>query len=858
MRNKKENSIYLLLASLMTFSVSLASIQYTDLEYKKVLGVFLILLLSFAFSFLCKPIFKNAITVIISIGLLFSSFSIIYFIKIVNPTDAATNTFFIDFTDFLKEFIFNWSVSLEKPEQFQGIVMIGIIFLISIIMHLSIYRFRKSLIGITVASLIFISQWAVIHEVNKLAFYVFLPVSFLLYVFKLHSKKRSSMNEEQVKFFQDKVSLFKMVLPLFLITMFFMYLFPLDRGAIQIPWLDAIVKENNFKSRIMKYDIFSLADSGFSAGSGELNSRVRLDNTVVLNIYGEKPLYLKGAVYDIYNGYRWLNSLSNDERSYDDNDNSRVKALDELYFGTKLLLISTYANQPIAGSQDYFYNNPSLLEMMLDYERSSSPYNLDISFFDTKVLTIIYKDLETKSMFTPPFSRMINLLQSENVFVDKNEVFTNLEMLKDGRKFSLEYIDVDFTTPINELLISKSNEGFYYEMGKYLDEFATNLKAKDSRDEGVPVTVPSAMSYKDFEDNYLFYKNQLSALMEQAQYNIINYTHLPDNISNRTIQLAYNLTKNETTNYEKVKNIQNYFKYDFIYSLSPMPLPANREFVDFFLFESREGYCSSFATAMTVMVRSLGIPARYVEGYVMPSKNTDDSMFEVRNSNAHAWVEVYFEGLGWITFEPTFAFSYTQNESYDGSSTYADELLSGSKYDEYLDNLLDENLNADYDPTIDDPEESPEGMYTIGPIVEKATRKFNFKLYLTILLSALLLLNLTIRIVRKFKYSHIRNNTTYSHRFLHIIKVLGALNYERLPYQTLNEYAKSIDTIFKFGEITFLDITETYCKIIYSNHVVTNDDCKKFSLFYKEYSVCLKDDVDLFDYILKKYIFPII
>ncbi|MBN2851917.1 MAG: hypothetical protein JXQ23_04190 [Clostridia bacterium] len=859
MKNKNENSIYLLLASLMTFSVSLASIQYTDLEYKKVLGVISILLLSFAFSFLCKPIFKNAISLIISIGLLFSTFSIIYFIKIVNVSDTATSTFFVDFYDFLKEFIFNWSVSLEKPEPFQGIIMVGIIFLISVVMHLSIYRFRKSLLAVIMAALIFTSQWTIIHEVNKLAFYVFLPTSFLLYIFSLHSRRSSVLTEEQKKFFQNKVSLFKMLLPLLLLTMFLMFLFPLNRGAIQIKWLDSIVKENTFRTRVMKYDIFSLADSGFSTGSGELNSRVRLDNTVVLNIYGDKPLYLKGAVYDIYNGRRWLSSVSTEDLPYSDVNNSRFKSLDELYYGSKLLLISTYLDKPVSGYQDYYYNNPSLLESLLDYKTSKSFNSINVNFFDNKILTIIYKDLETKAMFNPPYSTMINLSQAENVTVDKDEVFKSLTLLKNGQKFSLEYIEVDFTTPINELLINKSKEGFYYEIGKYLDSFTEYLKAQPVDEQQIVYSNESIrITYQQFEDNYLFYKELLSHLMEQAQYNIINYTALPDNVSNRTIELAYNLTKNETSNYEKVKNIQNYFKFDFTYSLSPMPLPDNREFVDFFLFESREGYCSSFATAMTVMVRSLGIPARYVEGYVMPSKNSDDNLFEVRNSNAHAWVEVYFEGLGWLTFEPTFAFSYTQNEDYSGNSSYDEELLNGNKYDDYLDNLLDENLNIDYDPTVDNPSDSPAADYSIGPIVEQETRNFNYKLYLIILLSALLVTNISVRLVRKFKFSHIRNNSTFSHRYLHIIKTLNTLKYEHLSHQTLLEFSKSIDTIFKFGDTSFFDITTIYYRIIYSNYDVTNDDCQKFKAFYKNYVICLRDDVDLFEYILKRFIFPII
>ena len=123
MKNKKENSSYLLLASLMTFSLSLASIQYTDLEYEKVLGVLSILVLSFIFSILCKFIFKNIITFIISTGITLSSLSILYFFNFTNISEE--NSIIVnDFIIFLKEFIFNWSVGMDKPESFQKIMII--------------------------------------------------------------------------------------------------------------------------------------------------------------------------------------------------------------------------------------------------------------------------------------------------------------------------------------------------------------------------------------------------------------------------------------------------------------------------------------------------------------------------------------------------------------------------------------------------------------------------------------------------------------------------------------------------------------------------------------------------------------
>jgi hypothetical protein len=81
--------------------------------------------------------------------------------------------------------------------------------------------------------------------------------------------------------------------------------------------------------------------------------------------------------------------------------------------------------------------------------------------------------------------------------------------------------------------------------------------------------------------------------------------------------------------------------------------PEGRDWVDFFLFDGRRGYCDDFATAMVVLLRSEGVPARWVQGYAGGTLDPDGGEFVVRESVAHSWVEAYFPGFGWQRFEPT-------------------------------------------------------------------------------------------------------------------------------------------------------------------------------------------------------------
>ncbi len=100
------------------------------------------------------------------------------------------------------------------------------------------------------------------------------------------------------------------------------------------------------------------------------------------------------------------------------------------------------------------------------------------------------------------------------------------------------------------------------------------------------------------------------------------------------------------------------------YSLSPGKTPQSSDFVSYFLLESKKGYCTHYATAAVLLTRMAGIPARYCEGYLVSNEQlseiTKDSKTvysaEILDSNAHAWCEVYLEGIGWIPFEFTFSY----------------------------------------------------------------------------------------------------------------------------------------------------------------------------------------------------------
>ena len=114
--------------------------------------------------------------------------------------------------------------------------------------------------------------------------------------------------------------------------------------------------------------------------------------------------------------------------------------------------------------------------------------------------------------------------------------------------------------------------------------------------------------------------------------------------------LAEEWTRDAETPFEKARAIEQRLRRDFRYSLN---LRARGNFIESFLFDTREGHCEYFATSMVMLLRSIGIPARIVNGFYSAEWNNIALAFTVRQRDAHSWVEVYFDNYGWMTFEPT-------------------------------------------------------------------------------------------------------------------------------------------------------------------------------------------------------------
>lgn len=142
-----------------------------------------------------------------------------------------------------------------------------------------------------------------------------------------------------------------------------------------------------------------------------------------------------------------------------------------------------------------------------------------------------------------------------------------------------------------------------------------------------------------------------------------DYLQLPDSLPDRVKRLATELTNDLTSPYAMAKAIENHLKTNYTYSMEQAAVPGpEQDFADMFLFETKTGYCDYFSTAMVVLLRAAGVPARWVKGFAPGEARTEVReeggntvlhTVTVRRSDAHSWVEAYIPGAGWVLFDPT-------------------------------------------------------------------------------------------------------------------------------------------------------------------------------------------------------------
>ncbi|MCL2013829.1 MAG: transglutaminase-like domain-containing protein [Oscillospiraceae bacterium] len=194
----------------------------------------------------------------------------------------------------------------------------------------------------------------------------------------------------------------------------------------------------------------------------------------------------------------------------------------------------------------------------------------------------------------------------------------------------------------------------------------------------------------DFEFYRLYMSNYTKSIKDSAESFSLDddferYLYIPETVTKRVKNLTNRITEPYENNYDKVIAIKNYLA-NFPYTLKTSSVPEERDFVDYFLFTEKKGYCTYYASALTIMSRYLGIPARYVEGYgpTFALKTENDEAFILTNEQAHAWVEVYLGDAGWNLIEATPPYDQINRGLTPSLEIFSEEMLEDPDYKEHI------------------------------------------------------------------------------------------------------------------------------------------------------------------------------
>ncbi len=185
---------------------------------------------------------------------------------------------------------------------------------------------------------------------------------------------------------------------------------------------------------------------------------------------------------------------------------------------------------------------------------------------------------------------------------------------------------------------------------------------------------------------------------------VSDFMQLPAHMEQKVYDDAQSIVRGADSPYDKAMAIMRHLQKYYRYTLTPETPPANKDFVTYFLYVGKEGYCTYYAAAMTVLCRMAGLPSRYVEGFV--ATPSADGFAYVTGKEAHAWTEVYFEGFGWVPFDPTPSQQQSGNEPPPQSEESPEP--SPSPEPEEQPTTTPDPDNPSEDPPPDDPQSSEE------------------------------------------------------------------------------------------------------------------------------------------------------
>lgn len=424
------------------------------------------------------------------------------------------------------------------------------------------------------------------------------------------------------------------------------------------------------------------------------------------------------------------------------------------------------------------------IETLYAVKRQESVYQSDYAQ-ETK-LDIRYERFTTNYVFTPLKTYLIKGAgkyepEGDNLVFSKKRGY--------GTELSVEYQQLNVDHPEFYVMLENQQD---YSYGRKTEE------AEANREKLVDIQ-KKLLSGEERIGEEVFLER--SARIKEI------YAVKPE-LSEQAAAYLQEITGEAENDVEKLKLIERALS-GLTYTTNPGRLPEDKEFLDYFLLERKEGYCSHFATAFILLARAEGIPARYVQGFCVPAgeKREKGEKITVTSNMAHAWPEAYIAGVGWIPFEPTPGYAEIRYTPWEMRK--AVEPGSGKGVIQYI--------TGDWDTTGQEQEQEEE---TEQEKEEKESLLPFLKLLSVtgiFLLAGVLLFLFIDRWRSRYRYQRLSLEGKLRAILLQNLNILEIMGYGREEGETLNELRERFE---KKEEMT-LSFIEDYEEAVYGNREVT-------------------------------------
>ncbi len=345
-----------------------------------------------------------------------------------------------------------------------------------------------------------------------------------------------------------------------------------------------------------------------------------------------------------------------------------------------------------------------------------------------------------------------------------------------------------------------------------------------------------------FDEAIVELEKRLSGTTDRNEQRVINeYMQLPDTLPDIVFETAADLTAEGETPYEKAVLLETYMRDQFTYSLEPVMPPENEDFVAHFL-ETETGYCVYFASAMVVMARTLDIPARYVEGFVL-EEASQEHRYSATGENAHAWAELYFPGIGWLTFDATPAAQIPDDEN-DLDLPIVD-------------------LTPEPSPSISPPSD----FDLIDPEEEDQTAGLLFLAVLVAIISIIVLARFMIWLARRRHRQrfvpenvHLRvpdRRRRMDYYYQDMLRQLDCIDLQPENGETLQQFAQRAEAYLKILSHPVPEVFWAVARMRYGNREPDEDMIMKAALLHQKIEARIRDTMPALTYFIRRVLLAV-